>query len=173
MARTTATKTNEAVNKEPEEIREEELNLDKLVTLRSIANWTTGFARKTTQGDVSIAPKGLIRLTRNEVIAQAQTPNSLITGENGTGDHPTLIIEDEPTRHYLGFDNAKVFSNDVVTELFKINNQEEFENAVKDAIVTRAEKHSVMTAVLELGLNDYSKIRFLENYTGYRMDRLN
>ena len=94
MARTTATKTNEAVNKEPEEIREEELNLDKLVTLRSIANWTTGFARKTTQGDVSIAPKGLIRLTRNEVIAQAQTPNSLITGENGTGDHPTLSRPD-------------------------------------------------------------------------------
>ncbi len=176
MRKTAATKTDDAI-KNSEEVmndtfEEKEFNLDQLVTLRSIANWVTGFARKVTPGDVSIAPRGMIRLSRNEVIAQAQTPNKLITGDDGMGNHPTLIIDDEETKKYLGYENAAVFSNDVIKSLFEIKNQKKYEQAVEDAIRTRAEKYAAMVSVIELGLNDYSKIRFLENYTGYKMDRI-
>ncbi len=173
--RKTATKTDEAVNNSEDimndTIEEKEIDLDKLITLKSIANWITGFARKVTTGDVSIAPRGMIRLSRSEVIAQAQTPNKLITGDDGMGNHPTLIIEDDVTKRYLGYENAVVFSDDTIKNLFEIKNQHKYEQAVEDAIRTRAEKYAAMYTVMKLGLNDYAKIRFLENYTGYKMDR--
>ncbi len=174
MRKTAATKTDEAVNTEDiinDTIEEKELDLDKLITLRSIANWTTGFARKVTSGDVSIAPRGMIRLSRSEVIAQAQTPNKLITGDDGMGNHPTLIIEDDATKNYLGYNNTIEFSEEIIKVLFDIKNQGKYEKAVENAIRTRAEKYAAMYTVMKLGLNDYAKIRFLENYTGYKMDR--
>ena len=152
----------------------EELNLDKKVTIRSIANWQVGFSRKAdgASGDISIPPNGNARLTRNEIITQVQNGNKLFKGIDDYGSHATLIIEDEPTRLYVDFDSEdrkqNVFSNEKVKELFSINSMSKFENAIKTEIRTRAEKYAIINAIKELKLNDFAKIRFIENYTGYK-----
>ena len=104
----------------------EELKLDQKVTVRSIAGWNVGFARIEGFGDLTIAPFGTTRLSRSEIIAQVQNGNRLFTGIDGFGSHPTLIIEDTPTRVELDFeseDGSKkqlVFSDEKMKSLFAL-----------------------------------------------------
>ena len=105
----------------------EELNLEEKVTVKNIANWTVGFRRKTEmEGDISIAPNGQVRLSRNEIIAQVQTDNKLFSGTDGRGSHATLLIDDEATRKELDFDSEDgkskqlVFSDELVKNVFAV-----------------------------------------------------
>ena len=90
----------------------EELNLDAKVTVKSIAGWNTGFARKVEGiGDVNIAPNGSVRLSRNEIIGQVQSGNKLFTGVDGVGSHATLYIDDKATRIEVEFENENTTQN--------------------------------------------------------------
>lgn len=152
---------------------QEELNLDAKVTVKNIADWNVGFVRRVDgYGDVSIAPKGSIRLSRNEIIAQVQSGNKLFTGTDGFGSHATLYIDDAPTRKEVGFETddtlQKMFFNVSIKDLFSIKKQADFEAKFVDLIYTRAEKSAVMEAMKKTGVNDFAKIRFAEQHTGYR-----
>lgn len=154
---------------------QEEFDLEKNVTIKSIANWETTFQRSTTIGDVVVAPNGSMRLTRNEIIAQVQTANKLFSGNDGQGSHATYYIDDVATRRHLGFESddginkQKVFTDDLVKEVFNIKSQASFEEKCKDAFQTRAEKYSLIQAIKRLKINDYTKIRFAEEYTGHKV----
>lgn len=151
---------------------EPQLNLEQQVTVRSIAGWTTGFARMITVGDVSIPKKGAVRLSRNEIISQVHNNNTLFTGVDGKGNHATLIIDDYPTIKEVGFEDAQQFSDELVKKLFSYA-QNQFEDEIRKAIVTRAEKYALMISICkQKDLNDFSKIRFCEKYTGYKMDKV-
>ena len=155
--------------------KQDELNLDEKVTVRNIAGWPVGFKRIDGVGEVTIVPEGTTRLSRNEIISQIQSGNRLFSGVDGNGSHPFVIIEDEPTRKELGFDSEDgtvkqiVFSDDMVSKLFALKTQNAFEKNFKEAIVTRAEKYAVIQAIKRLKINDYSKIRFAEEYTGFKL----
>ena len=181
MGRTTTAKKvqEENINGMPKEVEtvvaqevEQPLNLEQQVTVKSIAGWTTGFARMLTVGDVSIPNRGSIRLSRNEIISQVHNNNNLFNGIDGFGSHATLIIEDEPTLNEVGFNSDNQFSDKLVKNLFDIRDQNEFEIELKRRIVTRAERYALMVSIIKQGLNDFSKIRFCETYTGYKMDNI-
>lgn len=170
----------EEVQKETSEKKEKKaprekkpLDLDEKVTVKSISVNQVDFPRKAdgVGGSVTIMPMGKVRLSRNEIIAQINDNNNLLAGVDRKGSHATLYIDDAPTRIELGFESEDgtvkqaIFSDELLQDLFAIKNQEDFENAFKKAIVTRAEKSAVMPAIQRLGLNDYYKIRFAEKYT--------
>lgn len=176
MAETTTKKAATTAKKVQPKVDEPEvLNLDEKVTVRSIADWNTGFRRRADgyTGDITISPKGSIRLSRNEIITQVQSGNKLFNGLDGKGSHATLIIDDKPTRVEVGFETdtteQKVFSDNLIKELFEITSPEAFQIQFKESICTRAEKYAAIDAIKKLRLNDYSKIRFVEDYTGYKM----
>lgn len=153
------------------------LDLDEKVTIKSIAGWTVGFSRISDGfGDVTIAPNGSTRLSRNEIISQIQNDNKLFTGIDGKGSHATLIIDDKPTRIEVDFetDNTEqnLFSEEKIKKLFNYKRQKDFENSFVKEIKTRAEKFASMQAIKKLQLNDYNKIRFVEKYTGYRLENI-
>ena len=157
--------------------KREELNLDTRVTVKSIAGWNVGFARVADGvGDVNITPNGSTRLSRNEIIAQVQNGNKLFLGVDNMGSHATIYIDDEPTRVYLDFDSEdgsrkqEVFTDAKMKSLFEIKTAKSFEAKFQAAICTRAEKYAAIQAIKRLGLNDFNKIRFVENYTGYRVE---
>lgn len=165
------------IKKDTEEVKYEELNLDQKVTIRSISGWNTGFDRIVEGiGSVTVVPGGTARISRNEIIAQIQNGNMLFNGFDGKGSHATYYIEDAPTRIEVGFESPdgkikqKIFSEQVVKDLFDIKDQKEFEEKFTEAIVTRAEKFSVIPVMKKLGVNDYLKIRFVEKYTGFKME---
>lgn len=153
----------------------EELNLDTKISVRNIAGWTVGFRRIETQGDVTIPHNGTVRLTRSEVIAQAQNGNRLFTGIDGMGSHATIYIEDEPTRLEVDFDNKEekrtqqILTSDNVKKLFEYKTMKTFEDKLKEHVVTRAEKYAITQIIKKLNINDHEKIRAVENYTGYKV----
>ena len=153
-----------------------ELNLDLKVTVKSLAGWDTGFQRIVDGiGDVNIPPEGSVRLPRSEIIAHVQTGSKLLAGIDGMGSHATLFVNDKATRVELGFESEdgkqkqEYLDEDKVKKLFDIKTYDRFESSFKEAVKTRAEKYAIMKMIKKLGINDYSKIRFAENYTGFSM----
>ncbi|MBS6715045.1 MAG: hypothetical protein KH231_06185 [Dialister sp.] len=151
----------------------EGLNLDQKVVVKNIANWIVGFARIDGMGDISIPANGTVRLTRNEIISQVQNGNKLFTGTDGVGSHSTLYVMDEPTRKELEFDTEEttqnVYTDDKMKSLFDIRTLSKFKNEFKKEIVTRAEKCAAVNAIQTLKLNNYDKIQFVLDYTGYKL----
>lgn len=151
---------------------QEELDLEKKVTVRNIAGWNVGFARRVDGfGDVTIAPNGSIKLSRNEIIAQIQNGNKLFSGIDGYGTHATLYIDDAPTRIEVEFETEdnkqEVFPHADLTKLFKAS-QNTYEKQFTQIVHTRAEKYAIMEYMRKSGVNEYSKIRFAEQHTGYK-----
>lgn len=150
----------------------EELDLEKKVTVRNIAGWNVGFARRVDgYGDVSIAPNGSIKLSRNEIIAQIQNGNKLFSGIDGRGTHATLYIDDTPTRIEVEFETADkpqdVFPHVDLVKLFK-SSQTNYEKDFVKHVHTRAEKCAIIEYMRKASVNDYAKIRFAEQHTGYK-----
>lgn len=152
----------------------EEIRMEDKITLTSIAPWLTGFNRMLSTGSVSIAPNGSVRLSREEVLAQGQSGNKLITGIDGMGTHATLYIEDEWTRKELGFDTddkkQTVINKKLVKDMFDKKALPAFKKAVEENIVTRAEKFSLLSIIKTLKINEYDKIAFCEEYCGAKVN---
>jgi hypothetical protein len=153
-----------------------ELNLDEKVTIRNLADWTVGFKRIESNGDCSIPAKGTTRITRNEIIAQSQNGNKLINCIDNIGSHATVVIEDIPTRVELDFESEdgkrkqKILTEDVVAKMFELKQSATFKKHLEENVVTRAEKYAMIEYVKKLKLNDFDKIRAIENYTGLRIE---
>lgn len=150
----------------------EKYNPEKKVTVRSIANWTTGFQRIESNGDVTIPANGSVRLLASEIITQVQNGNILFTGIDGQGAHATLYIDDKPTRIEADFEtettNQIVICEEVVKNLFA-KNKKDFEPELMKLIKTRAEEFAIIGIIRNLKINDYEKVRAVENLTGIRV----
>ena len=161
-------------NEKETKSKTEEIRMEDKITITSIAPWNTGFHRILTVGDVSIAPNGQIRLSREEVLAQGQSNNKLITGIDGMGSHATLYIEDEWTRKELGFDTDDskqvVVNKKLVKEIFEKKTFVAFKKAIEENIVTRAEKFSLLSMIKTLKINEYDKVAFCEEYCGAKLN---
>ncbi|WP_368291382.1 hypothetical protein [Coprococcus sp. RTP21281st1_F1_RTP21281_210402] len=150
----------------------EDNRLDKKINVRSIAPWITGAPRVTTNGDISVPPKGTVLLSREEVIAQAQNGNRLINGTDSVGSHATWYIDDAFTRSELSFDipdenkSQTFLTKDIVEDIFDIKSQKDFETEIENRVVTRAEKAYLIECIKEFNFNDYRKIDFCVKYTG-------
>lgn len=150
----------------------EDNRLDKKINVRSIAPWITGAPRVTTNGDISVPPKGTVLLSREEVIAQAQNGNRLINGTDSVGSHATWYIDDAFTRSELSFDisdenkSQTFLTKDIIKDIFDIKSQKDFETEIENRVVTRAEKAYLIECIKEFNFNDYRKIDFCVKYTG-------
>lgn len=112
-------------------------------------------------------------MSREEIIAQGQNGNTLLTGIDGVGSHATWYIEDEYTRNELSFDvdsKKQVFlTQDTIKKIFELKTQKSFEENIKKNVVTRAEKIYLLHTIKTLKLNDYTKNAFCEDYCGRRI----
>ena len=163
------TKTKEDVDISNIEDRLRELNMDKKVKIINRAPWNVGFPNRATSGDTSLSPSAETLIRREEIAEQVSAGNKLF-GIDAWGSHATIYIDDEDMRKYLEFDSLdgtrqqNVISESKVKELFEIKTQGAFEKAVKEAVITRAEKAFVLKAIDKLKLNDHNKIKFCEEY---------
>lgn len=168
-AKTTVEKPIEEAPKS-QKIDYENLNLDEVVSVRNISDWNVSFAKKHESGDVRITKNSTQRLSRNEIQAQVSDGNPLFIGVDGRGSHAGLFIEDTATRMWLGYETETqpqlVFNDKLAKKLFSLP-QSKFEEQLPKTIVTRAEKYALMESIDRLGFNDYRKILFASNYTGY------
>ena len=148
-------------------------NIKKEVTVRSIAPWETGAKRILSFGDITLQKNGFLLIPREEIIAQAQSGNKLLTGTKGFGEHATWYIEDAFTRKKLSFDTDEteqsMLSEDEIKKIFDIKSSKAFETKLKSCIVTRAEKYFLMDMIKKLKINDYQKIVTCEEHAKMKL----
>lgn len=164
------------------EVKQEvkQLNMDEKVTVKNLAGWSVGFSKKdgTFAGDVTIPPKGSVRIARSEILAQVQNNNKLFVGTDGLGSHATIYVDDEDTRIEVGFEiengkmKQKILSEEKVKEMFGLKTMRTFEKHLEKNVVTRAEKYTFIEYIKKLKLNDYEKIKISEEYCGFTLDKI-
>ncbi len=159
--------TKKEATEETIETKIKNLDMSKRVTISSIAPWNTGFPNKLSATDTIIQPLGRATVRREEIVEQVNSGNKLLCGiTDDIGSHATLYIEDEELRIYLGFDSAdgsrkqNVISDDKIKEWFDIKDNNKFEKAILENVITRAEKQYLLKAIERLGFDSYHKIEF-------------
>lgn len=154
----------------------ENLSLDEKVVVRNLCAWDLYFARINTNGDIKISAKGTVRISREEIQSQVYNGNKLFVGTDGRGKHARVLIEDEATRILVGFEDVNnkqiVLDQDYMAEIFKIKGKKEFEQKVSESVQTQAEKFSIIDYARKTKFNDFAKVKFLEDYTGYKFDEV-
>jgi hypothetical protein len=157
-----------------EELTQENINLDEKVSVKNLCGWDVYFSRINSQGDVKVASKGIVRLSREEIQSQVYNGNKLFTGKDGNGSHARLFIDDKTTRLLIGFDNEdstqKVLDKAAIVDIFKIKGKKEFETTIQTNVETQAEKFAAIQYAKDINFNDLAKVKFLEDYTGYKFD---
>lgn len=155
--------------------KEKEFDIEKKVVVKNIASWGAAFNKIDGHGSVDIPADGKTKLSRSEILAQIQEGNRLFTGTDGYGSHANLYIDDEATRVEAGFEDKDdgrvqmILTDELVTRLFAIDDRKTFETEFANAIKTRAEKYAVMKLIKKLEVNDYFKINFAQDYTGFKL----
>ena len=178
------TKTNSAAKNEEKPKAEKKVNwakeienikLDEMITIKNLAPWDVTFNRlHDLGGGIVISPNGFQKLSRNEVIAQINSGNRLLGGIDSYGSHATIYIDDELTRRYVDFDEDDrkqlIINNETVKALFDSKvKMGDFEKEIKNLVKCSYEKFALIDIIRELGVNDFRKIRFAEEYTGCRI----
>ena len=54
--------------------------------------------------------------------------------------------------------------------LFGLKTDKSFEENLRKTAITRAEKYAIVKIIKRLKFDNYSKMKIVENYTGYKFD---
>ena len=152
------------------------IDLNEKVVVKNLCSWGIGFPRINSNGDVSIMPHGQITLTADEIQAQCYANNKLLVGNDGKGSHASAYINNKDLRIELDFESAdekesqNIIDEDKVKALFELKTLTTFKKRFEETIVTDAEKALVVDLIKKLKINDYDKIKYVESYTGYKVD---
>lgn len=153
-----------------------ELDMDKKVEIKNLCDWDLYFDRIETNGSVRIPKNGKLRLSRAEIQAQVYDNNVMFSGSDGEGSHARIYVEDKDTRVLLGFEQEDskevqhVLDADTVKKILDYKTQNAFEKNIKEHVKTQAEKNFLVEESKRQKLNDYDKISFIEEYTGFKFD---
>lgn len=155
-----------------------EVNLEKKVEVKNLCAWDLYFERIETNGTVRIPAKGAVRLSRAEIQAQVYDNNVMFVGTDGQGSHARIYVNDKETRVLLGFESEdskkkqEVLDADEVQRILELKTQKSFEDNIKKKVKTQAEKNFLIEEAKRLKLNDYNKIKFIEEYTDYKFENI-
>lgn len=148
------------------------LNMDDKIQIKNLCEWKVGFRRLDGVGDIIINPNGFVKVPRGEVYSQVQSGNNMFTGTDGLGSHARIYIDDTDTRVDLEFEDPEnkrvqlVVDDNKIKELFAIKAKTAFEKAVRETVITNAEKARLAHSVKKFKLNELDKAQFIEEYTG-------
>lgn len=150
------------------------LDMDKKISIRNLCDYPLYFHRVNGSGDVTLPAKTTIRLDIAEVVSQVQNGNIMFTGDDTFGSHAMIYIEDKEVRVELEFETddkpQEVISDEKVKAAFAEKTKAKFKKAIEDIAKTYGEKLSLIKCVKKLGLNEYDKIKFIEEYTGMKVE---
>lgn len=150
------------------------LNMNENISIKNLTNFPVGFRRINGNGEVNLPPNTSVLIDRAEVISQIQSQSILFCGENYDSSHPYIYVDDKETRVFVGFETEEkpqdIINEDKIKKIFDIKTQKSFEKAITETVVTLAEKKMLIETIKKLGINDHSKIKFIEKYTEMKID---
>ncbi|MBE7897193.1 hypothetical protein G7L40_00515 [Paenibacillus polymyxa] len=154
-----------------------ELNMDEKVLIKNLCNWDLFIKRILKNGDVKIAANKTVKLTREEIEAQVNNGNNLFTGTDGMGSNPRIYIEDRDLRVHLDFESEdgevkqEILTAEEIERIINLKTFNSFKDNIEKKVVTENQKHLLLNVSKKNKLNDFEKIKFIEEYTGLKFNK--
>ncbi len=150
------------------------LNMDERVPVKNLCDWDVYFDRIETVGTVKIPRKGIMRISRSEIQSQVYDRNPFFVGLDGKGSHAKVYIDDKPTRVIIGFEDEEskekqqILDTERINQILEYKTMNTFKKRIQEEVKTHAEKATLVEEAKKAGLNDHEKIKFIEEYTGFK-----
>lgn len=136
----------------------------------NLCDYPVSWKRITTIGDEYIKGNASTYIVNAEIEAQKDAGNLFIVGTDGIGSHADVYIENPELREYFSFDNKEekrkqfILDDEVCKYILELKTMSSFKKNLEDKVVTRNEKLKIINYARKNKLNDYDKIKVLEEY---------
>ncbi|MCI3196936.1 hypothetical protein GXP75_14875 [Bacillus sp. HU-1818] len=152
------------------------INLDKKIAIKNLCSWDLYFKKIDSHGDFRLPANGTRQITVGEVQSQVYDNVKMFVGTDGQGSHAKIYIDDKETRVHLGFETDEkgseqnVITSERIKQILCYKTQKSFEENVSKEIHLDSEKAQLFEVAKKEKVNDYKKIKFIEEYTGFKFD---
>lgn len=149
------------------------LDMDKRSKVVNLCPWAVSFMLPNSNGEVLLEANKSTTINNEELVTLADNQNVMFCG-TGDGNHARIYVENPDYRQYVGFDDPEnkkiqfVLTSDECAKILELKTDSTFEKHVKEKIVLNHEKEIFMSYCRKTKLNDYNRIKFLEEYTGIK-----
>jgi len=146
------------------------VNMNDKSKVVNLCDCSVSWARITSTGDEYIKPKGVVWIPNFEIEAQVANKTWQIAGTDGKGSHALVYIENPELREYLGFDNKEekrvqlIIDEEKCKQILELKTFSVFKKHVESEIINIYEKRRIIDVARKIKINDYDKIKFLEEY---------
>lgn len=147
------------------------LDMDKRSKVVNLCPWAVSFMLPNSNGEVLLEANKSTTINNEELVTLADNQNVMFCG-TGDGNHARIYVENPDYRQYVGFNDPEnkkvqfVLTSDECAKILELKTDSTFEKHVKEKIVLNHEKEIFMSYCRKTKLNDYNRIKFLEEYTG-------
>ncbi|MCP9283643.1 hypothetical protein [Bacillus safensis] len=150
------------------------IDLDKKIKIKNLCSWDLYFKKFESIGDFKLPANGVRQITVAEVQSQVYDNVKMFAGTDGVGSHAKIYIDDKETRVHLGFESddttQNVIDQEAIKKILTLKTQKSFEDNVKKSIKLDSEKAQLFEVAKDSKINDHTKIKFIEEYTGFKFD---
>lgn len=144
--------------------------------VKNLCDWAVSWERINSIGDEYLKANAIIYISNAEIESQVQNGNKFFTGNDSIGSHARVYIENSELREYLGFDNKSdgktqfILDEDKCKQIIEYKTFSTFKKHLEEDVVTNQEKAKIINYARKAKLNDYDKIKELENHTGIKFN---
>nr|MDH3154457.1 hypothetical protein [Bacillus licheniformis] len=152
------------------------IDLDKKITIKNLCTWDLYFKKLESYGDFRLPANGIRQITVGEVQSQVYDNVKMFVGTDGKGSHAKVYIDDKETRVHLGFeaeekgDEQNVITPERIKQILSYKTLKAFKENIENEIKLESEKAQLIEVAKKEKINDYEKIKFIEEYTGYKFE---
>jgi len=138
----------------------------------NLCSYPVSWKRITLIGDEYIKGGASVYILNSELETQKDGGNQFIAGTDGLGSHAQVYIENPELREYFLFDNKEekrtqlIVDDEKCKHILELKTPSSFKKNLKETIITNHEKLKIMEYARKSKLNDYDKIKELEEYCG-------
>ena len=141
------------------------------VNITNLAPWPVYFKRLLNAGTISVSAGSTMALERDEITQQLYNKNEMFVGVDGRGAHARIFILDKELRDQFDIpDDQTVPTDEYLDKVFAYKTQTSFEKNIADFMKYPHEVYRILDYIKRKGVNDYAKIRYIENTASARLD---
>jgi hypothetical protein len=146
------------------------LDLDKRSKVINLCSWTVSFTLPISKAEIILEGGKSTNINNSELVTLADNQDIMFYGLKD-GDHARVYVDNKDFREYVGFDDPEqkrmqfVLTNEECQKIFDLKQDAAFKKNIKEKVVLSHEKYNIMAYARKNKLNDYNKIKFLEEYT--------
>lgn len=147
------------------------INMNEKSKVVNLCNYPVSWKRITQLGDEYIKGNATAYILNNELETQKDSGNKFIAGTDGLGSHAEIYIENPELREYFEFDcpsekrTQYVLDDERCKSILEAKSSlKTFEKNLKENILTNQEKLKIIDVAKKIKLNDYDRIKALEEY---------